>query len=137
MEKLIDAIGGNIITIAAIMVPIAIVAITSYFGHKRTEMIHRERLAAIEKGLPLTGELPDPEKHEPEPPKTPPNFLHRGLFWLCPGAGAVVFSLVYLGDTLPAIRLPILGVSLVTAGVGAAYIVIHMVESERARTGVQ
>jgi hypothetical protein len=38
--------------IGAFLVPVGIVAVTSYFSHKRLELIHRERLAAIEKGLP-------------------------------------------------------------------------------------
>jgi hypothetical protein len=143
MDKLLEAIANNIIVLGAVMMPIGIVAVTSYFAHKRMEMVHRERLAAIEKGLPPMVDLPDPEKEErqrkeeEEARKKPVDYLQTGLFWLCPGAGMVVFSLLAMADVNAAIRLPILGVSVIFAGIGAAYIVIHIVEQERRRTGLQ
>ena len=45
----------------------------------------------------------------------------------------VAFSLLFLGDAPMGVRLPILGVSVVCAGVGAAYVVIFLIENERAR----
>jgi Domain of unknown function (DUF6249) len=119
-------------------VPISIVAITSYFGHKRTEMMHRERMAAIEKGMLPPGELPDPQKEErqDDSAKPAPNFLRRGLLWLCPGGGMVAFSILFLADVPMGVRLPILGVSVVCAGIGAAYLVIYVVEGEKGRGGV-
>jgi hypothetical protein len=139
MNNFWDVLGGNFIVMLACMVPISIVAISSYFGHKRTEMIHQERMAAIEKGLLPPGELPDAEKEqrEEEGSKPAPNFLRRGLFWLCPGGGMVAFSLLFLVDAPMGVRLPILGVSVVCAGIGAAYLVIYLVEGERARQGLQ
>jgi hypothetical protein len=94
---------------------------------------------AIEKGLLPPGELPDAEKEqrEEEGSKPAPNFLRRGLFWLCPGGGMVAFSLLFLVDAPMGVRLPILGVSVVCAGIGAAYLVIYLVEGERARQGLQ
>ena len=99
--------------------PIAIVAVNSYFSHKRLEMIHRERIAAIEKGMMPPGELVDPDKEErqkSEGEKAPPDYLRTGLFWFCPGAGMVAFCLVAMQDIMAAIRLPIMGVSVVCAG---------------------
>ena len=139
MSEIGDPTGG-IVVIAACMVPVGIVGISSYFAHKRLELVHKERLAAIEKGIMPSGDLPDPEKEdreERERLKSPPNYLHRGLFWFCPGAGLVAFSLMFLAEISAAIRLPILGASIACAGVGAAYIVIHVVETERARAGLQ
>jgi hypothetical protein len=138
MDKFFEAIANNIIVIAAIMVPVAITAVSSYFSHRRLELIHRERLAAIEKGMAPPGELGDPEKErrKEEGEKETPNYLHRGLFYLCPGAGLVAFSLISLSDMIPAIRLPILGVSVACAGVGAAYVVIYLVEQDRQRSGL-
>jgi Domain of unknown function (DUF6249) len=140
MDKLLEAIAGNIIVIAAFMVPVAITAVTSYFSHKRLEMIHRERIAAIEKGMMPPGELVDPDKEErqkSEGEKAPPDYLRTGLFWFCPGAGMVAFCLVAMQDIMAAIRLPILGVSVVCAGVGAAYLAIYFVDQERKRPGLQ
>ncbi len=144
MDKLFEAIANNIIVIASFMVPIGIVGISSYFKHQRLELVHRERMAFLEKGMvPPPGELPDPDredharKEEEEGRKSPPDYLRTGLFWLCPGAGLVVFSLVFLADVHAAIRLPILGVSIACAGVGAAYMAIYFVEQERRRSGLQ
>jgi len=143
MDKFLEAIANNIIVIAALLVPVGIVAVTSFFSHKRLELVHRERLAYIERGMVPPGELPDPEKEEEKRRKeeegrqSPPDYLRTGLFWLCPGAGLVVFSLVFLADVHAAIRLPILGVSIACAGVGAAYLAIYFVEQERRRSGIQ
>ena len=143
MDKLFEAIANNIIVLGAFLVPIGIVAVTSYFSHKRLELIHRERIAASEKGLPPMGTLPDPQKEErerkaqEEAQKPPTDYLRTALFWLCPGVGMVAFSLVALADVLPAIRLPILGVSVLCAGIGAAYQVIHLVEQDRKHPGLQ
>jgi hypothetical protein len=135
MDGVLNALAANMMFLVVMLVPIAIVGITSYFGHKRTEMVHRERMAAIERGLLPPGPLVDPEKeeHQEDGAKPAPNYLRRGLFWLCPGAGMVAFSLLFLGDAPMGVRLPILGVSVVCAGVGAAYVVIFLIENERAR----
>jgi uncharacterized membrane protein HdeD (DUF308 family) len=136
MDKFFEALANNIIVLGAFMVPIGIVAVNSYFSHRRLELIHRERMAAIEKGLPPVGDLPDPhqeQRKDEDGAKTPPDYLKRGLFWLLPGGAMVVFSLIALEDLMSAIRLPILGVSVICAGVGAAYIVMYFVEQERRR----
>jgi hypothetical protein len=141
MQKFVDS--GISFWLLVFAVPIAIVWITSYFGHKRTEMIHQERMAAIARGIMPAGTLRDPEeeeherREEREGTKTPPNLLRQGLFWLCPGLGLVAFSLLSLADLDAGIRLPILGVSIACAGIGAAYLVIYIVENERARPGIQ
>jgi hypothetical protein len=143
MDKLLEAIASNLIVIAALLVPVGIVAVTSYFSHKRLELVHRERLAYIERGMVPPIELTDPEKEEEKRRKaeegrqSPPDYLRTGLFWLCPGAGLVIFSLVFLADVHAGIRLPILGVSIACAGVGAAYLAIYFVEQERRRSGLQ
>ena len=143
MDKVLEAIADNIFFIAAMMVPVAIIGVSSYFRNKRLEMIHRERLAAIEKGIAPAGVLPDPDREEhdrhqrDEGPKTPGDYLQYGLFWLCPGLGATFFSLLFLRDVSAAIRLPILGASMVAAGVGAAYLIIYSVEIQKTRTGLQ
>ena len=64
MDKVFEAIAGNIIVLAVFLVPICIVGITSYFSHKRLELVHRERLAAIEKGMMPPGRLTDPQEEK-------------------------------------------------------------------------
>jgi uncharacterized membrane protein HdeD (DUF308 family) len=134
MDKFWDALASNMIVLGAFMVPVGIVAVTSYFSHKRTELIHRERMASIEKGMMPAGPFPDAEKDEEEEaegPKAPPDYLRRGIFWLCPGAALVAFCILFLSEVSAAIRLPILGVSIACAGVGVAHIVIYFIENEK------
>jgi hypothetical protein len=52
------------------------------FRHKRLEMAHRERLAALEKGVPI-----------PSVPETPMSrvYLLRGMIWLFTGLGLTIF----------------------------------------------
>jgi hypothetical protein len=135
MMDILNDLGGNVIPIVAILMPVGIVGITSYFGHKRTELVHRERMAAIERGLMPKGTLGEAEREEDEAGEanSAPNYLRRGLFWFCPGAGMVAFSLLFLSDVPLGVRLPILGVSVVCAGVGAAHLVIYMFENEKSR----
>ena len=45
----------------------------------------------------------------------------------------VAFSLLLMGDAPMGVRLPILGVSVVCAGIGAAHLVIYLIENEKAR----
>ena len=49
----------------------------------------------------------------------------------------MAFSIVFLSEVNAGIRLPIMGVSIALAGIGAAYLVIYMVEGEKARPGLQ
>ena len=100
-----------------------------YFGHRerqrRLEVVHQERLAAMEKGIPLP-EFPL------DPPKvlTPPDpraFLMHGIVWLALGGGAML-----------ALRLiePLNGVwplPLPLALLGVGLILYYALASERAR----
>jgi hypothetical protein len=99
-------------------------------------------MAAIAKGLTPPPDLPDPHKEDRERKpdgvrKSPPDYLRTGLFWLIPGGAMVVFSLLAMQDVMAAIRLPILGVSVICAGIGAAFMVMHVVEQDRRRPGLQ
>jgi hypothetical protein len=57
------------------------------FRHRRRELQHKERLAAIEKGAPLPA-LTDIEQR---PPWTPRVYLLRGMMWLFSGIGLTLF----------------------------------------------
>ena len=63
-----------------------------YFRHverrRRLEIVHQERLAAMEKGIPLP-ELPldPPHIRTPSDPRAP---LIHGIVWLALGAGAMM-----------------------------------------------
>jgi hypothetical protein len=84
--------------LAALAVPLGFFSIFVFFGYfdyrskkRRLEVLHQERMAAIEKGIPL------PELPELEPPPRPaapkgdyPNAaLLTGIILLCAGVGGI------------------------------------------------
>src|SRR5688572_19711960 len=87
------SIGDGIIVAA---VAAAIVAYL-YFKHverrRRLELLHQERLAAMDKGIPLP-ELPldAPKVRTPPDPRAP---LIHGIVWSALGGGAVLALLLF------------------------------------------
>src|SRR5262245_65161236 len=63
-----------------------------YFRHverqRRVEIVHQERLAAMDKGIPLP-ELPLDAPKVPKPPDPHAPLIH-GIVWLAFGGGAMV-----------------------------------------------
>ena len=63
-----------------------------YFRHierqRRLEIVHQERLAAMEKGIPLP-ELPLDPPNVPKPPDPRAPLIH-GIVWLALGFGAML-----------------------------------------------
>jgi hypothetical protein len=72
------------LTFSAIM----IVGFALASRYKQRELQHRERMAAIEKGLPL------PPLYEPRPPRPmAQTYVLRGLMWLFSGIAIAIFLL--------------------------------------------
>ena len=63
-----------------------------YFGHverrRRLELVHQERLAAMDKGIPLP-ELPLDPVRVPKPPDPKATLIH-GIVWSAFGIGAMI-----------------------------------------------
>lgn len=102
-----------------------------YFRHverrRRLEIIHEERLAAMEKGIPLP-ELPlDPQRYrKPPDPRAP---LIHGIVWTALGGGAMVALRVAVSSNGPVLwPLPL---PLVLLGVGL--MLYYVLASERTR----
>ncbi len=121
-----------VIPMVAILMPIGIIAVVAHFKGKEREMIHRERMAALEKGLQPPVES-EPSAFSGRPP-APRNYLLRGLVWLFVGLGILAPLFLYRGGFemdrgLGAI--PFLG--FVPSGVGVAYLIFHAIESDKTR----
>jgi hypothetical protein len=117
-----------LIPIVAIVMSLAIpiVAIITEYAKKRKfyELHHKERLAAIEKGVelpPLPPELFGSER------KGRPRYLLRGLVWLFIGLGTLVglYGITGNGDE----KVWLLG--LIPTGVGLAYLIYYFVEGRK------
>src|SRR5437879_6790044 len=82
---------------------------------------HKERMAAIEKGLELLPESP------PEPEQMPPRarYLLRGLIWLGVGLAITFGGRDWL-------RAPMGGSGWIAVAVGAAYLIFYFVEGRKA-----
>lgn len=109
-----------LIPIVAILAGVAILIAGMRLRAKERELLHKERLAAIEKGI----ELPQALLTE-SGALGPKACLLRGLIWLFTGVAIAVFFLVsgFAEDNWHALAASALG--LIPAGVGLAYLVIY------------
>ena len=124
-ESLIP-IMAMVIPLISVTVSLAalIVWIVVWYRRKMREVDcrHRERMAAIEKGLELPPEpAPQPEQMLPRS-----RYLLRGLIWLGVGL-AVTF-----GGGIGWWRAHVGGVGWIAIAVGAAYLIFYIVEGLRA-----
>jgi len=105
-------------------VSVAIVAIIAAHRQKmqRTELRHKERLAAIEKGLELPPELEEPDNGRKQRSSTP---LRQGLIGL-----AVGIVLYFALDQLVGEKIALFG--LIPAGVGLANLIFYFIEGRKA-----
>ncbi len=103
-----------------------------YFRHvgrqSRLEIVHQERMAAMEKGIPLP-ELPldPPRVRMPPDPRAP---LLHGIVWLALGGGAML-ALRWAGPQLHAPDLWPLPLPLALLGIGL--MLYYALASERVR----
>jgi hypothetical protein len=122
------SVGDGLIVAALAAVAVAYL----YFRHvgrqRRLEIVHQERLAAMEKGIPLP-ELPlDPPK-VPKPPDPRAPLIH-GIAWLALGGGGML-ALRLIGPQPDAPVLWPLPLPLALLGLGL--ILYYALASERAR----
>ena len=100
-----------------------------YFGHverrRRLELVHQERLAAMDKGIPLP-ELPLDPVRVPKPPDPKATLIH-GIVWSALGIGAMIALRFFPNaPTLWPLPLPL-------AFLGVGLILYYALASERAR----
>jgi hypothetical protein len=119
---------GDALIVAALA---ALLGVYLYFKHverrRRLEVVHQERLAAMEKGIPLP-ELPlDPTRaSKPPDPRAP---LIHGIVWAALGSGGILalrFGPWPNGPALWPLPLPLLFL-------GVGLMLYYALASERAR----
>jgi len=87
------SIGDGLIVLAIAFGLVAWLYLRSRERQKRMDAVHQERLAAMDKGIPLP-ELPfDPPKLPPAPPNPRAILLH-GIVWTAFGFGGIATLLV-------------------------------------------
>ena len=115
---------ATFIPITAIIGAIALIALLAYFRHRATELRHRERVAAMEKGI----ELP------PEPVLGRHAYLLRGLVWLFTGIALSIFLTAFAVADRDRDLYGAAVLGLIPAGVGAAYLIVYRVQSKPTRS---
>jgi hypothetical protein len=121
------AILGVLIPIIAIVLGIGIGMLSLYLDYRKKreffELHHKERMAAIEKGIevpPLPPEFfQDPRRRV----RTPGDYLRRGLVWLLVG-GAITLALQGSGEKSHSLW------GLIPAAVGLANLIYYFVEGK-------
>ena len=123
-----DALGVDalalLIPILSVTLSLAAVILWILVWHRRRvheiECRHKERMAAIEKGLELPPEpLPQPVQM---PPRAP--YLLRGLIWLGVGIALSLALREWLGF--------LGGIGWIAVAIGAAYLIFYFVEGRKA-----
>jgi hypothetical protein len=122
----------NLIPVLGLMIPIISVTVSLgalivwivVWSRRRMHEIdcrHKERMAAIEKGLEL------PPESVPQPEQIPPRsrYLLRGLIWLGVGLAITFGGRDWL-------RGPMGGAGWIAVAVGAAYLIFYFVEGRKA-----
>lgn len=120
---------GMLIPIVAIVMGVGLGMLALYLTHKRREMYHKERLAAIEKGV----ELPPEAFFEGQlAAKSPRVYLLRGLVWLFVGVATVVFMFA-LSKTIPGEGPPqgVAFMGLIPVAIGLAYLIFYFIEGKK------
>jgi Domain of unknown function (DUF6249) len=122
-----DALGALALLIPILTVTLSLGALILWIlvWHRRrvhdVDCRHKERMAAIEKGLELPPEsLPQPEQM---PPRA--RYLLRGLIWLGVGLAITFGVRDWFGP-------PMGGYGWIAAAVGAAYLIFYFVEGRKA-----
>jgi uncharacterized membrane protein len=78
--------GDEILLLCFFVAALAIVILALYFRYRKQQLFHQERMAALDKGLPV------PQAYTPRP-WSPRVYLLRGLMWSFAGIALSVFLL--------------------------------------------
>ena len=124
--------------VAAIAIAIAFyLGFTQFLQHQRRALVHKERLAAIEKGLPLPPEAaaslsPEAERHRSW--NVQRLLLLAGLVWLSLGISTfVVLSAIFSASSPSAADVPrgLEWTGLAPAMIGLSHLVVYAVGRRR------
>jgi len=122
------SLGDGVIVAALAAALVAYLYLRHVERRRRLEIIHEERLAAMDKGIPLP-ELPlDPQKiRKPPDPRAP---LLHGIVWTTLGTGGMLALRLITPPQTPRVLWP-LPLPLVLLGIGL--MLFYALASERAR----
>ncbi len=124
----------NLFAAVVIVAIVACIGLREWLRHSRRTMIHRERLAAIEKGI----ELPALEQEALRAAKGVQRFLLLGgLIWVSVGAGAYITLTALLNSPTNAdLGIPhgIQWIGVAPAAIGLSHIVVWFLQKREQRS---
>ena len=116
---------------AAAAVWIAIIGFVAFYQwlrHQRRVLIHRERLAALEKGV----ELPPLERETQRSTWNAQQFLLlAGLIWISLGAATIVWLNALIGPAVAEIPDGMQWIGLAPVGIGLSHLIVYFVGKTR------
>lgn len=119
------------VTLVAVAL-IAFVGFRQWLSHARRAMIHRERMAAIEKGADLPALEPEVRRIGWDAQRM---LLLAGLSWISVGIGAFVVLSVLIQHAPPTQAPPtgIQWIGLALVGIGLSHLIVYWVGRNRER----
>jgi hypothetical protein len=84
--------GEQILLLLFFLVILSIVVVSLYYRYRKQQLLHQERLLAMEKGVPV------PPSYAPAP-WSPRIYLLRGLLWTFTGLALSIFLLGFAAST--------------------------------------
>lgn len=114
-----DAGFDALVSVSLFVAIAAVLCLRYYLGYRAKQDVQATVRAALDRGVPITGELLDRIVATPAPKRSD---LRRGVIWIALGAGLAVFGLVVDpgGDTWQ----PMLAIGSVPLLLGAAYLAL-------------
>jgi hypothetical protein len=122
---IIGPIIGLVCGTLAMTIPIIYVVTRSRRQQRAMELLHAERMAAIERGMELPASSLEILGDQLASAKKPRTALLPGLVWLFVGLAISASRLSYDNDGAP------LFVGLIPTGIGLAYLIYYFVEERR------
>ena len=124
-EDILGEFIGLTAVILIFSVPIIYIVMRSRRMHRAMELLHTERMAAIERGMELPATSLELLSDRIAQTKRPRTALLPGLVWLFVGVAISVSRLSIDGHDAP------LMVGLIPAGIGLAYLIYYFVEERK------
>ncbi len=125
-----DNLIGLASVVMALAIPIIVIIAVAIRKIRVSQMLHQERMAAIEKGLPL----PSSQDYALASQKTVPTFresLRRGLLWSFVGLGLLVSAWAFAVSGIQHHREILLAGGIISACVGAAHLIFYFIEDRK------
>jgi len=113
-----DAGFDALVSVALFLAIAAVLCLRYYLGYRTKQEVQATVRAALDRGVPITGELLDRIVETPAPKRSD---VRRGVIWMSLGVGLAAFGAVVDFEDM---WRPMLGIGLVPMLLGAAYLVL-------------